>query len=156
MTFPWKEVAQDWDDDDGTLRDVYIDGGYLEDWQRVVDAIRSRGWPSVYHEDNEVVAMPSRVTDICNRTEHTSCSWRVEIRDKVVAVAYFWLDDMGFDFSTREVVGQEQFDAVCDFIRLVGAAAGKPVSVCLEGASPESLQDDRIISYDPARDAFTR
>jgi hypothetical protein len=156
MTFRWKEVAQDWDDKDGTLRDLYIEGGDLEDWQRVIDAIRSRGWPSVYYEDNEVVAMPSRVTDICKRFEQVAPTWRVEIRDKLFARALFWMWDMGFDFYTGEVAGQEQFDAVCDFIRLVGVAAGKPVSVCFEGASPESLQDDRIMSYDPATDAFTR
>jgi hypothetical protein len=134
VTFRWKEVAQDWDDEDGTLRDVLIPGASEDDWQRVVDAIRSHGWPSRYMENGEDTEMPTQVRQIWELLETVSVLWRLEIHDGVFANSFFYSDEsMEFDFSTREVTGQEQFDAVCAFVRFVGTAAGKPVVVYWEG-----------------------
>jgi hypothetical protein len=156
VTFRWRDVRRDWDDEDGTLRDVLIESAGEEDWQRVVVAIRSRGWPSRYMEDNEDAEMPTNVRQIWERLAEKGSLWRIEIHDGVFANGYFYSDEsMEFDFSTREVTGQEQFDAVCDFVRFVGTAAGKPVVVYWEGPHDRS-DEPRLMAYDPVTDVFTR
>jgi hypothetical protein len=60
---------------------------------------------------------------------------------------FFTPDEIEFSFYTREVVGQPQFEAVCEFMRLVGRTLAKPVVV-----SYESAPSYAFLRYDPETD----
>lgn len=55
---------------------------------------------------------------------------------------------MLFDFDTRDVNDQKSLDTLCEFIRAIGQAVGKPVAVTHEGSRLLLLQ------YHPGTDEF--
>ena len=136
-----------WLPDDG-LRNLNIpetdDGG-----QSVVEMIRARpDWATNYTENGEDVAMPQAVSIIARRID-TSHLWQITLPRAVVANCRFVPGLLDIDFDPREIRGQEDFDVVCDFIRAVGVAAGERVDV-----TPEGLDDQVILSFDPATGQF--
>lgn len=55
----WDEVKQFFDPDRmGTLPDVCVPGTSPEDWQAVLDLVRSRGWSYACSEDGAAVRLP--------------------------------------------------------------------------------------------------
>jgi hypothetical protein len=56
----WDDVG-DWFDPDcnGLLPDVQVPETTIEDWQAVLDLVRSRGWAHKYWPDGRVTRMPA-------------------------------------------------------------------------------------------------
>ena len=48
----WSDVREDWVVDGG-FRDIVVGGTTVEDWQRVVDIVRARGWPETFSADGD-------------------------------------------------------------------------------------------------------
>jgi hypothetical protein len=145
----WDDVQQDWEPNDG-FRDVLVAGTNESEWQRVVESLRDRGWPSVYAEDGEQVAMPAHVREIFAARLVRSTAWQVEPSPGIYANSFFFaVDEIEFDFDPREVRSQEGLDVICEFMQLLGRNLQKPVIACMEGA-PDLV----IMSYDPVADGF--
>jgi len=64
---------------------------------------------------------------------------------------FFVVDEIEFDVDPKEIVGQEEFDAVCEVVRVIGQALGKPV-----GVTDESAHSQVIMRYDVSTDSFVR
>jgi hypothetical protein len=145
----WGDVQQDWKPD-GALRDVLVAGTNESEWQRVVESLRDRGWPSVYSEDGEQVAMPAHVREIFAARLVRATAWQVEPSPGIYANSFFFAaDEIEFDFDPREIRSQEALDVVCQFMQLLGRTLQKPVIACMESAP-----DLAIMSYDPVADGF--
>lgn len=154
----WKEVREDWLPGDG-LRDINFPDAYTEaagvddaEWQKLVDWIRSRSeWTANYAEDGDAVEMPDDVAVIVARSPTVSVLWQIDIGRGVIVNTYFAPGEIEFDVDPREVRGRKEFALVCDFVRSIGALAGRRVEVSAEGSSGPV-----VMSFDPATGELTQ
>ena len=142
----WTDVRDDWLPNDG-LRDIYVGSATLDDWQRVLDVVRARGWPATFSVNGGVTSMPTSVEPIFELVGKTILWQFLPHPDVTVHGHFFAVDEIELDVDPREVVGQEQFDAVCEVVRVIGRALGKPVEVTVESA-----HSDVLMRYDPSTD----
>jgi len=147
----WGDVREDWVDDGG-LPDVLVQDATSDDWDRVLDVVRDRGWPTRYSVDGDVASMPGNVSPIFEIRHDKSVRWEVRPHpDVAVNCHFFAIEEIGFDVSPREVVDEETFDAFCEFVTAIGRALGKPVDVTADGAP-----SDVFMRYEPAADRLVR
>lgn len=146
----WDEVSEDWRSE-GELRDLYVFETTEEEWQRVVDAVRTR-WPSAFLADGQPAEMPAGVPQIFEMALSQALLWRIALREGLSANCHFFVrEEIEFDVDPREVSSQRGLDAVCEFVRIVGQAASKAVVLTME-SSPELV----IASYEPSTDQIAR
>jgi hypothetical protein len=149
----WLEVCDDWKVDGG-LRDVHVFSASEADWQRLLDVVSRQGWASSYSEDGEPVPMPAEVGRIFEHMKTRSVLWEIRPTSEIKINCFFFSpDEIDFDIDPREIVGQSQLDAVCEFVRVVGKALDKPVAVTWEG---ESAREAAFMRYEPETDAILR
>lgn len=70
----------------GPLPDVSVADTSVDDWQAVLDLVRSRGWACEYSEDSAVLRLP-RVAVMLPRGVEASRRQRVSVRSAVVETA---------------------------------------------------------------------
>ena len=140
------------------LRDIYVAGASVEDWQRVVEAIRAAGWPTSYLEDHETVSMPADVHDVFATLARTvAVLWKVRITKTATVNDHFYGAtesdvEIEFNIAPSEITDQPSLDAVCDFMRVVGRSAHRPVWVGVECSGSDRPPAD--MHYDPATDSI--
>jgi hypothetical protein len=145
----WQRVARDFEAD-GSLRDIYVQGTGLNDWQNVVDALRE-SWPSpAYTLDGEPAALPRRVEAIFDAPREQAALLSLAVGDARVTCHFFVEDEIEFSVDPREIAGPAQVEALTEFMALLGRATGKTVMLTLENA-PEavifrySVEEDEVI-----------
>jgi len=147
----WRDVHEDWVDY-GAFPSVVFDGGdETVDWGKVVDAIQAqRGWQHTFEVDSVGREAPRHADEMLGLARtHDLVVWRVVPRRGILVIGR--VDDVGieFDFDEREIRRQEHLDVVCDFVALVGYAAGRRVEVSLDGAEP-------LLCFDPQTGSIVR
>jgi transcriptional regulator with XRE-family HTH domain len=146
----WHEMREYWADDEGALLDAYVPATGESDWQRVVDAIRSTDSSRRYTEDGRPQDMPPDVREIFKRAQTAACLWQVEpVRELRINCHFFHEAEIEFDFDPSEIVGQEQLNVVCDFMRTVGLALRLPVEIGIESREP---RPPAALCYEPDAD----
>jgi hypothetical protein len=146
----WSDVSEDWESEGG-LRDVYVFETSVDDWQRVLDLVRAQ-WSCAYSEDGKPTAMPADVRTIFRAREQRAVRLAIQAAPAIHVNCHFFLpEEIEFDLDSREVNNQADFDAVCEFIRAIGAGLRKSVSVCWEGDS-----EAQIMRYEPSTDVLQR
>jgi hypothetical protein len=146
----WSDVEKDWEPD-GALRDIYVQGTSEADWQRVVNAVRAKELPWSYSEDGEHCPMPDSVDEIFNRRSHVAILWAITpVSGIQINCHFFTSEEIEFDLTPTEIVGQPELDVVVEFVRLVGRASEKLASVCYE-----NWPDEPFMLYDPTADLVT-
>ncbi|WP_203832921.1 hypothetical protein, partial [Actinoplanes lobatus] len=137
----WEDVAH-YFEDDGSLLDAYVFDVSMTDWQLVLDAVRSVGWPHDYSSGGTLKPLPDRIEDIFERRR--DCSPTLHIRpavDIVVATHFFSPEEIEFDFDPDDVHGQEALNVLCSFLRTVGQKLNKQVVL-----TPESTPNVPLIA----------
>jgi hypothetical protein len=140
----WSGVAAAFEPD-GALRDVYVHGATLADWQAVLDHVRTHYPPLDFSVGGDPAALPAAVAEIFPLWERAAPLLYFHVGGIGVACHFFTPDEVEFDLRPEEVTEQARLDALVDFVRGVGDATGKPVAVTIENW-PEAL----ILRYDPA------
>ena len=148
----WEEVREDWLPNDG-YRDVFIPDATDDDWRTLIAWIGSRSWETTYTEDSEITEMPD-VLEVMSRHSTVSTLWAIDIGEGVTVHGYFWEGDTHFDLDPREIRGARQFARVCEFVRSVGEAVGKPVEVWAEGARGSGRDEGLVTAFDPTTGAW--
>lgn len=142
----WHRVAGDFEPD-GSLRDIYVPGTSLDDWQRVLDALQER-WPLLdYTLDGEAAPLPGRAEDIFDARRERTVKLSFVVADARVFCHFFVEEEIEFDIDPREVTQPEQVDALTDFMATLGRVTAKPVLLTME-SSPEAV----IFRYSPESD----
>jgi hypothetical protein len=140
-----------WEQDEGAVRDIVIRDATVQEWQRVVTAIRRAGWAVDYREDAEPAPMPDDVRAVFAATGSRACRWRIQVGQRLwINCHFFDPAEIEFTFDPREVTNQQEMDSLCVFMRTVGRAVEKPVRVYVEGFDPRPPSD---MEYDPDEDA---
>ena len=146
----WEDVKEDWVPDGG-LVDIYVFETTLADWQRVVDVLRATGWPTEFSVGDKR-DMPAAVDDIFELLPDHSPTWRLWPHPDVLVNCFFFSEaEIEFDVSPDEIVGEAEFDAVCDLVLAVGRTLGKRVDV-----TGESTPSTVFMRYEPETDQLVR
>ena len=149
----WKEVesAFDWD---GSWRDVYVFDVSLNDWQCLLDTLRSSNYTLRFQRElpsGVEEPVPEQVDVLFGGPEQPRPLLLTDVGGVALACHFFSSEEIEFDLDPREVSGQEQAEAVFDFMRRIGLALGKPVRL-----TPENLRQYVLIEYDPATDTLRK
>ncbi|MET7686655.1 hypothetical protein ABZT06_01450 [Streptomyces sp. NPDC005483] len=140
----WDDVKNFFDPDlMGPLPDVTVPGTSLDDWQAVLDLVRSRGWSYAYTEDGVAVRLP-RAADMLARSPGVDAALQVWPTPGVLAIfRAYEVGTIDFDVDLRELQGQTGVDALCLLLRAVGRRLGKPVLL-----TPESDPLHPVLGFD--------
>ena len=126
----------------GVVRNTSVD-----DWQRLLDLIRRRGWRAEWSGGGGWSVPPSAAEMFAEEERHALKIWPVT--GLQVNLFPFGQDSIDFDLDSRELAGPGLDDCV-DFVREVGRSIGKVVELSHEG--DESLV---FLRYDPNADQLT-
>ncbi|WP_033223421.1 hypothetical protein [Kitasatospora phosalacinea] len=144
----WDDVRNFFDPDlMGSLPDARVADTSVEDWQAVLDLVRSQGWPCEYSEDGVVARLP-RAADMLVRSSGADALLRAwPAAGFLVIFRAYEASSIDFDVDLRELPGQDGVDLLCRLLRTIGRRLGKPVTL-----SPESDPLHPVLRFDPAAD----
>lgn len=134
---------------DGGLRDVYVVGTDVNDWDRLLDLVRSSGWPCSYTADGVQDPIPEsaqRAFDDGGRAKNLS----FDLGSIQVNGHFFAPEEIELDLDPRQVQSQEALDRVLSFVEDLGGCLGKEVIL-----TEENSQDQVWFRYEPASGAIT-
>jgi len=140
----WSELASAFSDE-AFLPDGLVEHTDSSDWQATLNLAVCRGW-HVRSPDGRRPENLSADHLLADEHSHTIAIWP----SSAVQINLFLngASEIGFDFSTREVIDQSSLDVLCGFLRSLGGVVRKPVKIYFEGSSVE------ILRYDPGPDHF--
>lgn len=133
----WDDVREWFDPEcNGVLPDVHVSGATVEDWQAVVDLVRSKGWAFEYAVDGRETRLPTSVVDMLSLGDRAGVTLKVWPASGVLAVFRpYCVEQIDFDVDLRELQGQQRLDVLCAFLRAIGRRLGKAVVMTPEGAA---------------------
>jgi hypothetical protein len=132
----------------GTLPDGTVEGVAIDGWQRLLDLIRGRGWPSEFQVDGEIRPLPAAAEDLFLPDALGTLAVWVSRAIRINVFPYS-VDDICFDFDTREI-GGGGLQVVGEFTRDVGRCVQRQVKLSHEGDGTGVF-----LTYDPANDTFS-
>lgn len=120
----WTEVASEFEWD-RLWRDIYVVDATVEDWQRILDALRTLSpAPSFYIEGNPT-PIPARVEDIFEQRQASSTLLTLNVGNVGLNCHFFDDEEIEFDLDPREVKGPTELKALSDFMTLLANRTGK-------------------------------
>lgn len=150
QSLPWELVSREFAFD-GSWRDIIILHTDLADWQVALNVLRSANYKLVYYRNDQPSELPSGVCDTFPLPGE--CDRRLSIWFAgVLANSHFFTpDEIEFDIDPREITGQQQLDALFEFMKCLADAVGKPVALTAENCSEISIfriqPDQATIEY---------
>ena len=146
----WEEIqtAFEWD---GSWRDLYVLGASRDDWQRILDALRSSGYVLRFWRDHDAQPVPESVDSLFVGESEQSSLLSTVVEGVTVNAHFFQDDEVEFDIDPREVSTVARAEAVFGLMRLIGQAVQKPVRL-----TPENMSELVLIGYDPASDSLRK
>lgn len=137
------------------LRDIYVSDTNAAEWRLAGEAVRANGWPSSYLRDGAAAPIPTDLAEpFASLTEEAGLLlWTIRIAPSfTINCNFFDETEIEFDFQPDEITEEQDFRALCEFMRTIGRALGKEVGVGFEhSGGPARLPRD--MHYDPAIDA---
>ncbi len=95
--FDW-EKCKDIFEVDGSLRDIYIRHTTLDDWQKVLDAIRESPYPSVFSGAGESALFPQEAN---NCFDEFGGLLQIQVGEVQLNCHFFIKDEIEFDLDNR-------------------------------------------------------
>ena len=133
---------------DGSLRDVYVHGTSLADWQEVLDLLLSL-YPARYLVDGSDRPLPRSAAQVFSTRASADVAMSFDVRGLRVNCHFFEPEDLELDIEPSEVDSQERFAALQELLRSIGDLLRKPVDLTAENAP-----DFVMMRYDPASGVF--
>src|SRR6478735_1221008 len=98
----WQQIAPDFEPD-GSLRDIYVFGTDLSDWQRVLDVLRTWEPAPNLTIGGQPANMPDNAEDIFAEARQQGALLSLKVSDAHVNCHFFGHDEIEFDLDPREV-----------------------------------------------------
>lgn len=144
----WSLQAEDfaWD---GSLRDIYVQGTSLDDWERVLRLVQYGPYQAQLFADDVLQPFPRDVRQLFG--DSSARPWRLwfSVEGVHLKCHFFTHEEVEFDLDPREVT-QANLPALLRFMAELGDATSKPVVL-----TPENFQERPIFRYEPLRHAMT-
>ena len=142
----WKQVLADFKRD-GALRDIYVQGTSLDDWQAVIDLLRPRVPPGAFTIDGDPAELPVDVSVLFSgQPDAPAYCLGVPMGEATLNCHFFCVEEIEFDLDPGEMAA-EQLDPLIAFLRLLGTTCGKAVIL-----SMENMPEATILRFDPELD----
>jgi len=139
----WQQVAPGFEPD-GALRDIYVFGTDLSDWQRVWEVLRTWDPLPDLTIAGQTANMPEKVQDIFNVVQERGARLSVNVSGAILNCFFFGDDEIEFDLVPDEVSGPTEFEGLARFMSMLGRATGKSVVMTTENA-----REAVILRYEP-------
>jgi hypothetical protein len=127
---------------DGSLLDIYIHETTLNDWQSFIDWIRHGRYNFSFTPGNNSSSLPDNVQDVFNEQETSLLS--ISINGLLANCHFFGMEEIELDIDPREVVSEENFRDLMDFISNLGKALSKQVII-----TPENMPGMPLFLFTP-------
>lgn len=140
----WQYVSADFEPD-GALKDIYISNATLDDWQAVIDALKS-GMPALdFRVGNEAAELPSDVSMIfLTGPNDLRSTLRVPMGKATLNCHFFSDDEVEFDLDPRDM-NADLLPLLLDFLTLLGNATNKSVLLTME-----NMPEAEIMRFEPS------
>lgn len=133
---------------DGSLRDIYIKPGTLEDWRALYPLLRT--YPGVeYLVDDVAQPPPDSIEHVFAVRPSGSPMLRFSVGRALLVFHFFWEEEIECDFYPNDITSQGDLDAMLAFVRQLGDATHKRVVI-----TPENSPELPFITYDPESRKF--
>jgi len=139
----WQQIAPDFEPD-GSLRDIYVFGTGLSDWQRVLDALRTWEPMPNFTIGGQPANMPDKAEGIFTEARQHGALLSFKVSGAHVNCHFFGHDEIEFDLDPREVTGPAQLEGFERFMGLLGRTTGKSVVMTME-----NMRESVILRYAP-------
>ncbi|QFZ17055.1 hypothetical protein [Saccharothrix syringae] len=147
----WDEVKPFFDPElMGSLPDGCVPGTAVEDWQALLDLIRTSGWRWELTRGGTPVPGPLPTAEELLARQDGEVLGLLAVWPTPGVRVNFWpfsAEDVDYDFDLRELQGQAGVDAVCGFLAAVGRRLGKRAGMGGEGSGGHP-----VLAYDPEVD----
>jgi hypothetical protein len=127
---------------DGSLRDIYIHDTTLNDWQIFIDLIRHGRYNFSFVTGDNSSSLPDNVQGVFNQQETSLLS--ISINGMMANCHFFGIEEIELDIDPREVVSEENFRDLMDFISSLGQALAKQVRI-----TTENLPNRPLFLFEP-------
>jgi len=148
MTTPPRVTELDWAvqrgpfQPDGTMRNIYVLGTTLADWQRVVELVERR-FEARFDDSPDAPATEDIEALFATAPIHRP--WLVfQVAGVTLACHFFTVDEIELDFLPDDV-GEPELRALLELMADLGDLTSKPVIM-----TPEHHQEGRFFEYDPS------
>lgn len=136
-THEWENVAREFTFD-GTWRDIYVLNTDISAWQQVLDELRAGPYELKYFRDGVLSELPH----VMHKTlsDWGTCDGLLSAFFAGIQANchFFTTDEIEFDIDPREVRGQEQLDAIFEFMQMLSRVTGK-AAILTEENGPERV-----------------
>jgi hypothetical protein len=127
----WSQIADDFETD-GSLRDIYVLGTTLADWDAVLARLRRLVPPPIFTIDDVVQEMPAQTALIFSIRDKHSPLLAIMLGMAQLNCNFFQEDEIEFDLDPQEITSASQAETVAGFMESLGEATQKPVILCYE------------------------
>lgn len=111
----WKQYQKEFEWD-GSFRDIYIFGTSLDDWQKLLDFIRTGQYTFEYKVDNKPAGLPQQAALMFEK-ESDRGLMSINIGNLLLNCHFFMTDEIEFDLDPREVKGEKDLVELFTFLR---------------------------------------
>src|SRR5262249_3821416 len=139
----WEILKSEFLEDYSNLRDIYVLGTTISDWQSLFDRLRTV-YQLQYTVDGDPQPMPDSIAVAFATKEMANAAVSFDIGNIIVACHFFTTEEIELDILAREINSQRTLDTLLGFLRLVGDNTQKTAFL-----TDENDQARPIISYRP-------
>ena len=142
MNMKWEEYKVEFTPD-GSLRDIYIKGVDINDWQSFIDFLRSTEASLDFYIEGEEAKLPDCIKDIVLDREH---AYLLSIRlDGVTVNCHFFTSvEIELDLDPQEIDSESKAKVIFRLMSTVGRVLNKQVILTLENA-----KEQPVFKYEP-------
>jgi hypothetical protein len=121
----WQD-AKEFIEPGGSLCDIYVKGTTTSDWNEFLKMVMLGPWQFEYLKEGKSVALPVNAIPFAAEFDHLLT---VRVGPARVNCHFFTDDEIEVDIDPWEVRCETDFRALIDFMRALGRAVGKVVSL---------------------------
>lgn len=142
MNMMWEEYKVEFTPD-GSLRDIYIKGVDIDDWQSFIDFLRSTEANLDFYIEAKAAKLPDCIKDIVLDREQL---YQLSIRlDGVTVNCHFFTPvEIELDLNPQEIDSEAKAKVIFRFMSTVGRVLNRQVIL-----TPENAEEQPIFKYEP-------
>lgn len=142
----WSDIASDFRPD-GSLRDIYIRGTTVSDWEEVWAILTADPGRLDFLVDGDPAELPRDVHAVFRLRAAHALIASYKLGKQTLNCHFFIVEEIEFDLDPRGVEGPGEAEDLAAFMARLGRACAKEVRL-----TPENCPEEAIARYDPARD----
>lgn len=138
----WEDYKNEFEPD-GSLRDIYIKGVGLDDWQAFMDFLRKTDAVLDFHVDGDAVGLPVDISEVILDQHHTYLL-SIGLQGVSVHCHFFLSEEIELNVDPREIDSEVKAKIVFRLMTTAGRTLKKRVIM-----TPENMQDQVVFEYEP-------